>query len=314
MSNGGSSGGRGCNADWVKVENDLFELAHKIKPIFKTRADYNYTINYQLSRSIENTLQKIKGKIDMEISEAGDLDVNEFIRFKVDKKAGKIDDFNLFESETEVNGIDIILLIDCSNSMRGLKQQLADLSATIFNALEKSNQVNFKVIAFSAKRHDYQHVIEIIDNKNKCGHIHADEEDYHDNHNLNINYAVKELLKSNSDNKKLILMITDGYPEIEWTINKDYTGRSRSLKKGMRLMLKGSDIPRNLLERSVIEARNQEIPIFCIFYNHLEDSVKPMRKLFRNMLYETSNFDQVEKILIQKLTEAIEKLNQGNLN
>ena len=35
MSNGGSSGGRGCNADWVKVENDLFELAHKIKPIFK---------------------------------------------------------------------------------------------------------------------------------------------------------------------------------------------------------------------------------------------------------------------------------------
>ena len=42
-------------------------------------------------------------------------------------------------------------------------------------------------------------------------------------------------------------------------------------------MLKGSDITRNLLERSVIEARYQEIPIFFIFYNHLEDSVKPMR-------------------------------------
>ena len=310
MSNGGSSGGRGCNADWVKVENDLFELAHKIKPIFKTRADYNYTINYQLSRSIENTLQKIKGKIDMEISEAGDLDVNEFIRFKVDKKAGKIDDFNLFESETEVNGIDIILLIDCSNSMRGLKQQLADLSATIFNALEKSNQVNFKVIAFSAKRRDYQHVIEIIDNKSKCGHIHADSEDIHDNHNLNITYAVEEILKSNSDNKKLILMITDGYPEIEWQVDRDY---SRTLKKGLHLLLAGSDIPRNLMERSVIEAKNQGVPIFCIFYNHINATVEPMRKLFRGMLFETSDFKQVEKMLVKKLTDSIEKLNQGGL-
>ena len=116
MSNGGSSSGRGCNADWVKVENDLFELSHEIKPIFKTRSDNGYTINYQLSKSIENTLQKIKGKIDMEISEAGDLDVNEFIRFKVDKKAGTIQDFNLFETETEVNGIDIILLIESDES------------------------------------------------------------------------------------------------------------------------------------------------------------------------------------------------------
>ena len=314
MSNGGSSGGRGVNADWDQVEEDLFKLSHEIKPIFKTRFDSGFTINRQLANRIEQTLNKIKGQTIIENSENGDLDIDEFLRYKVDKQTKTIQNMEIFEEENEKNGIDIILLIDCSGSMRGLRQKLANLSASIFQALEKSDQVNFKVIAFSAKRHDYQHVIEIIDNKNKCGHIHADEEDYHDNHNLNINYAVKELLKSNSDNKKLILMITDGNPEIEWTINKDYTGRSRSLKKGMRLMLKGSDIPRNLLERSVIEARNQEIPIFCIFYNHLEDSVKPMRKLFRNMLYETINFDQVEKILIQKLTEAIEKLNQGNLN
>lgn len=314
MSNGGSSGGYGVNADWDQVEEDLFKLSHEIKPIHKNRADYGFTVNTQLSNRLTQTLNKIKGQVTIENSENGDLDLDEFLRYKVDKKTRTIQDMEFFYEESEKNGIDIILLIDCSGSMRGLKQRLADLSASIFQALEKSDQVNFKVIAFSAKNHDYQHMVEIIDNKNKCGRIHADNDDYHDNHNLNINYAVQEILKSNSDNKKLILMITDGYPEIEWTINKDYFGKSRSLKKGMRLRFENSEIPRNLLERSVIEAKNQEIPIFCIWYNHIEDTVKPMRKLFRNMLYETQDFDQVEKVLIQKLSESIEKLNQGNLN
>ena len=82
----------------------------------------------------------------------------------------------------------------------------------------------------------------------------------------------------------------------------------------MRLKFENSDIPRNLMERSVIEAKNQEIPIFCIWYNHIKDTVEPMRKLFRGMLFETKDFDQVEKMLISKLSESIEKLNQGNLN
>ena len=314
MSNGGSSGGYGVNADWDLVEEDLFKLSHEKKPIFTNRSDKGFTINSQLSNRLTQTLNKIKGQITTEISESGDLEINEFIRYKVDKRAKTIQNLEFFEEESEKNGIDIILLIDCSGSMSRLNQKLADLSASIFQALEKSDQVNFKVIAFSAKSHDYQHVVEIIDKKEKCGRIHADFEDYHDNHNLNINYAVEEILKTNSDNKKLILMITDGYPEIVWTIDRDYTGRSRSLKKGMRLKFENSDIPRNLMERSVIEAKNQEIPIFCIWFNHIEDTVKPMRKLFRGMLYETQNFDQVEKVLIQKLTESIEKLNQGNLN
>ena len=127
---------------------------------------------------------------------------------------------------------------------------------------------------------------------------------------MNITYAVEEILKSNSDNKKLILMITDGYPEIEWQVDRDY---SRTLKKGSHLLLAGSDIPRNLMERSVIEAKNQGVPIFCIFYNHINATVEPMRKLFRGMLFETSDFKQVEKMLVKKLTDSIEKLNQGGL-
>ena len=38
-----------------------------------------------------------------------------------------------------------------------------------------------------------------------------------------------------------------------------------------------------------------------------------MRKLFRGMLFETSDFKQVEKMLVKKLTDSIEKLNQGGL-
>ena len=200
------------------LEEEMFNAVNK--PIFTERQDKGFSLDKKLSRELSKTLNKIKGRLDSEISESGELEINEFIRFKVDKKARTISDFNIFEEETEINGIDITLLVDCSGSMYGLGQKLADLSATLIDSMENMSFINFKVIAFSAKWHEYQSVIEIIDTKDKAGRIHYDDNDLHDNHPLAIDFAVKDILKSNSDNKKLIIMITDGYPEAEFTTSK----------------------------------------------------------------------------------------------
>lgn len=278
----------------MNLEQEMANM--KNEPIFTERSDYGFTLDKQLSKQLSKTLNKIKGRLDIQNGEEGNLDIQEFIRYKVDKKARTISDFNIFEEENEINGINITLLIDCSGSMRGLRQKLADLSATLIDSMEKTTFVNFKVIAFSAKWHEYQSVLEIIDTKDKAGRIHADEEDLHDNHPLAIDFAVKDILKSNSENKNLIVLITDGYPEAEY--------------KGNRV---DSQTMINLMARSVTRAKNQKVPIFCIYYGHISSSMQKiaMQKMFRGMLFESENFNKVQKMLIKQLTSSIEKLNQG---
>ena len=281
------------------LEEEMFNVVNK--PIFTERQDKGFSLDKKLSRELSKTLNKIKGRLDSEISESGELEINEFIRFKVDKKARTISDFNIFEEETEINGIDITLLVDCSGSMYGLGQKLADLSATLIDSMENMSFINFKVIAFSAKHNEYQSVLEIIDTKEKAGRIHYDGHDLHDNHPLAIDFAVKDILKSNSDNKKLIIMITDGYPEAEYTT-----------KEGEHVYVDRKTMV-NLMSRSVTEAKNQRVPIFCIFYGHIGEAKTNMEKMFRGMLFESSDFNKVQKMLIRKLTDSIEKLNQGGM-
>ena len=278
----------------MNLEQEMANM--KNEPIFTERSDYGFTLDKQLSKQLSKTLNKIKGRLDTQNGEEGNLDIQEFIRYKVDKKARTISDFNIFEEENEINGIDITLLVDCSGSMHGLRQKLADLSATLIDSMEKTTFVNFKVIAFSAKWHEYQSVLEIIDTKDKAGRIHADENDLHDNHPLAIDFAVKDILKSSSENKKLIVLITDGYPEAEY--------------KGNRV---DSQTMINLMSRSVTRAKNQKVPIFCIYYGHISSSMQKiaMQKMFRGMLFESENFNKVQKMLIKQLTSSIEKLNQA---
>ena len=291
--------GRAIHLDREALENEMFNA--KNNPIFTERSDYGFTLDKQLSRQLAKTLNKIKGRLDTQNGEEGNLDIQEFIRYKVDKKTHTISDFNIFEEENEINGIDITLLIDCSGSMRGLKQKLADLSATLIDSMEKTTFVNFKVIAFSAKWHEYQSVLEIIDTKDKAGRIHADENDLHDNHPLAIDFAVRDILKNQSDNKKMIVLITDGYPEAEY-----HTKSGKHIKVDSQTMI-------NLMARSVTKAKNQKVPIFCIYYGHISSSMQKiaMQKMFRGMLFESENFDKVQKMLIKQLTNSIEKLNQA---
>ncbi len=276
-----------------KIELELMRT--KNNPVFTKRADKGYSVNQDLAKQIAITLNKIKGRIESEIGNTGVLEIEEFIQFKIDKKAGIMKNLDIFSESFESNGLDLTLLIDCSGSMRSLRQKLADLSSTLITALDKCSFIDFKVIAFSGKYHDYQSVIEIIKKVSDSGKIHADETDLHDIHNLAIDFAVNDInTKGNPDNKKLIIMITDGYPECEL--------KHRSMDH---------KVLQNLMERSVINAKNYQIPIFCLYYGHIGSVKELMNRIFKGMIFESSNFEDIEKKLIQKLSLAVENLNKG---
>lgn len=271
------------------IENILSHFKHT--PIFIKRTNQSFTIDNILANKLANTLNKIKGKIDTELSNSGNLDITEFIDYKINKRFKQIPSFKIFNETIETNGLDIILLIDCSGSMRSLHDKVRNISATIFKALKRCSFINFKVIAFSAKYHQYQGVYDIIKTLDDCKRIQADNNDLHDIHNLAIDYSVK--LLEHSENKKMIIMITDGHPEAE------YNNRHVD-----------SQTLRNLMIKSVINAKNHDIPIFCLYYNHIDSTVKPMRKMFRGQLFESGNFNDIEKQLIKQLIKTVEKLNQ----
>jgi len=262
-------------------------------PIFKERSNKGYKVNQALADRIGETLNKIKGRMDQEIGESGDLDEEEYLDFRVDRKLGFMKNLDIFNETNEKNGLDVVFLVDCSGSMRGLQQKMADITATVMLGLKKCPFINFKTLAYSASGYEYQGYYEIITDFTQAGKIHADEDHYHDVHHLAIAEARKML--EESENKRLIIFMTDGYPE----------GR-----------LEGRSIPQELLwtmiEKEITKSKNKEIDFFAIYYDRIGRGASDrMKKCFRNSLYVTHDFLDIQTKLIEKLNQTVEKLNSG---
>lgn len=272
-----------------KMERELNKIPNN--PTFKKRDDRSYTIDNKLSNQIANTLNRIKGRIDEQLGQSGKLDINEFINFKVARKTGNIPKLDIFNETIETRGLDLTLLIDCSGSMRNIDHKVRDITATIFKALKNCTFINFNVMAFSGDYTDYKCIIDKIENINDCVRIQADSSDCFTPHNLIMDYAVKSLYQS--ENKKMIIVLTDGHPELRH--NEERVE---------------DDISYNLMERSIINAKNMGIPVFCLFYCHIQSTIPIMRRIFRGNLYESSNFEDIEKKLIKELIKSVDMLNK----
>ena len=283
-----------------KLEKELVQLAPS--PIYIKQPTHNVSVNEVLAKQISKTLMKIKGRLDSELSASGSLETDEYIQYRIDKKCKTIKSFEFFEEENESQGLDIVCLVDCSGSMRGVQKQMRNITATIIRALEKCTFVNFRVLAFSGDQSEYQGYIDEIKTVEDSGRIQANDScnckvctkggaHYHDIHNLAIDEACKILKKSESD-KKLILMITDGYPEII------HHGSSVS-----------NEIKTNLFKKSIQQCHNNKIETFALFYTHIESTISIMREIFKGNLYQTETFGDVETNFIKKLVKSVEKMN-----
>jgi len=272
-------------------------------PIYIKQTMHDVKVNQYLAKKIEKTLMKIKGRLDVELSENGDLESNAYIQYKIDKRAKTINSLEIFEEEEESQGLDIICLIDCSGSMRKVDQQMRDITATIIQALKKCTFVNFKVLAFSGHATEYQGYLDEIKTVKDAGRIQANDSctckvcekefrcHYHDIHNLAIDEACK-ILKKSEAHKRLILLVTDGYPEIE------HKGKSVN-----------EQVKTSLFKKSIQQCHNNKIETFALFYTHIKSQIPIMREIFKGNLYQTGDFKDVETNFIKKLIKSVEKMN-----
>lgn len=273
-------------------EKYLINYPHEYK--FVKRANEGATINYDLSEKFSSTLNKIKGRIDTELGDQGELEIEEYIDFRINFEQGFIKDMNIFKETFENNGLDIVLMIDCSGSMGSLSQRTADITATLMHAISKCPFINLRVFGFSAENRNYQGAIEEITDYKKAGRIHADDHDYQDIQNLAIDYTV-ELLE-HSENKKLMIMITDGYPI--------------AYHKGSAI---STQILKSLMDRSITQAWNKGIECFCLFYGGYEgdSTLKHIRDMFNDHVYQSDDFADIEFKLLEKFKASVESLNSG---
>lgn len=281
------------------TEQEIQAMKLDITPQIKKRGNNAYYVNEQLANALSATLNKIKGRLDSEIAQSGKLDIERFISFRINKKSGAIPSFDIFNQITESRGLDLYFLIDCSWSMRFDAPMIRDITATVYKALEKCPFINFHALAYSGKHYQFQTVIDIIENLDDCKRIEADENDILTPTNLAIDYAVEKLSKS--ENKKMIIIFTDGIPEAY--IESVYVSEESM---------------RSFVKRSIVKARNKKIPLFAIYYNR--NMVDPssrtltrqifMRDMFGSMMYETNDFSDVQTMLTKQMIKAVEALNK----
>ena len=265
---------------------------------------HDVKVNEVLARNIERTLKKIKGRIDSELSEVGQLEEDEYIKFRIDRKAKTINTLEFFEEEIETVGLDVVCLVDCSGSMRDVQKQMRNITATIIRALENCDFVNFKVLAFSGDHQYYQGYIDEIKTVHDSGRIQANDNcdcklcakgygsvHYHDIHNLAIDEACRILKKSDAS-KKLMLMITDGYPEM--LHNGRYVDEA---------------IKTSLFKKSIQQCHNNNIETFGIFFHHISSTVNIMRDIFKGNMYQTADFSDVETNFVKKLIKTVDRMN-----
>ena len=272
----------------MTLSSDLFS--------FKERNIEKFTVNQNLANRLSDTLNKVKGKVDQEFTQSGILDVQEYINFKVDRKNKKMPNLNLFSEDVEKRGLTVYFVIDSSYSMYYAKDNLRNITATIFKALEKCPFIDFKVIAYSGSNELGHHAkLQEINKLEDVGSIVADSYDRLTPTDLALSYVHDKIRKS--EDKKLVILFTDGLPE---SCNYGYNDLQYEVKK------------------QIVKMTNDKINFFTIFYQNYQycgsktsDITQKMRSIFKNRMYESSDFKTIEKILQKNLIGAIERLNQN---
>jgi len=267
--------------------------------IEKTREVSDFEIDHKLAKSLGNTLNKIKGRVDQQLAQSGKLDTNEFIKFRVNRKAGELPNMNIFNQTIEKNGLDVYLLLDCSYSMSLTYGKMTNIASSIFKALENCAFINFKCICYSGSFNGNLYIQE-LEKVDDCQYITPDRHNRGTPTHFVLNYIHDKIKKM--ENKKLVILFTDGLPEDSMS----YENMQADIKK------------------QVIKMKNDKINFFTLFYQNYKyngdskdnpsltkDITEKMRNMFKGTMYQTDDFKQVEKVLIKQLIKSVETINQN---
>lgn len=143
-----------------------------------------------------------------------------------------------YNSKKSHYGASVVVSIDASTSMRGNRIKIArDLMATLFESVSGLNNIELKANVWSSDRKGIIGIQE-ISNKRECKYVEISERYPYTPTHMALEYSAR-MLKELRGKKKLLIVITDGYPNY----NKD--GRRMSLdryqeicKKSLKKVLK----------------------------------------------------------------------------
>ena len=79
-----------------KLEKELIQLAPA--PIYIKQPSHNVKVNEVLAKQISKTLMKIKGRLDIELDEVGNLETDEYIQYRINKKCKTIKSLEFFKN------------------------------------------------------------------------------------------------------------------------------------------------------------------------------------------------------------------------
>jgi uncharacterized protein YegL len=158
----------------------------------------------EVSKKLSTFFKRIRGKLTMQLSDSGiEIDLDEEIQSEFNPSVQDV-----FLCEEYSQGLHIVILLDASGSMMGNKMSMAaSVCLTLYQSLKQLPNVEFKVIAFSAS-----------DNAVYLAELSEDELKrvvpmYLTPTHAAVRYACN-LLESKSG-KRVIIIITDGTPELD---------------------------------------------------------------------------------------------------
>lgn len=263
-------------------------LRYKIKNEVFADISYHYLRDWDrsLSLRISKELNKIRRKVKETNSEDGtDIDIDMYIQRLSDRNINTV-----FLDETDEKGIDVVILLDMSSSMNLKRTSIATRAVlTLWDALDKVSGINCEVYIFNAPPEvDTVYVSKVtkdILRRIRCGYGFTPTD-------VAIDYVSKRMIVKN--NNKILILITDGIPEILYDQNK--FNSIVDMKKYIA----------SRTSKIIKQIRNKGIEIFTFFIEP-EYSDNTLKSIF-GPEHTWTKVDDIDKLPKQLYTFVINKI------
>ena len=246
------------------------------REVEKDKAPDKIKVNDRVVKEIKHLLRTFKEKRKDVISSDGDeLDVSSYIDMKANGYG------ECMVNDVKEHGLSICVSIDASGSMTQHNLVVEQIMSTIWKSIEDTKTIDLKCIAWASDSLGNMHIRRY--NEDTIGYLDKQVGGFTPTH-FGIKIGSEELAKMKGE-KKLLIVITDGYPNYyknHTKIRGDVAGKETI--KSFKLAMK----------------QNPNILILGI-----GGYMSYMKKMFGNKFIQCSGMHEVEKFMMKKFKREV---------
>ncbi len=277
--------------DLEKYTYDNYSLKIHGKDI-RERNTENVNFDKSQIAEFEQVFESLKGEPKtLKVRNSKEFNIKALINFKAQGSKG---DPKLFKKQINTNSGNIYLLIDGSGTMRfdQRAETCRNLTANIMKAIEEIPRINLKAYIYGGSFENCDDLcISEVNNAKECEKITADGYDYGSTptHNA-LDFIMKK--HENDSGKKLIIVLTDGEPEL-WNNHNSISRSIRGLSEKLKQETK----------RACVELESKEFNLFGVGIGLYD--IPSFDNCFRNEFINVKNASDIKKHLISKMNEFV---------